>query len=394
MKSVIKKIKRLSAGTCRSIKVSQRHTMWDHLENLLHVFHDYYVPHRGNHHKPKIFHTHSVHVITFSLLALKLALVLMIFSTTPVGAWLSPLVEVEMVNLTNVYRIGLGEQPLKRNSYLDQVAQARAQDMINQNYFSHYSPDGKKPWQWVDSKQYNYDRFGENLAADFITAKVVFDAFKLSPSHDKNVRNPAYQDIGIATVSGTLDGRETNIMVVFYASLKPVINPVAVITPIVPKTEPAKTVSKPIVSVTPVSTKPRQKIIDTRTVPPTLVAQQATTTASSTAVASTDSPADVLLAQVAGVEVGLPAQEVISVATQSDSWLARLLSWSHNFYFLALISFLFLAAINIFVSYRVQHHSAIIASFFLVVLAGSLWALSWQGFDVANGVIRILGVSL
>ncbi len=385
--------KRLATMTKLGGRSTKPCGLWSHLESAFHVFHDYYVPHSGNNHHPKIFHVHSVHAIAFSLLALKLFLVIMVFSVTPVGAWLSPAVESEMFSLTNEYRISLGEQPLVRNAYLDQVAKVRAQDMIDRNYFSHYTPDGKKPWQWVDTSQYNYDRFGENLAADFITAKAVMDAFKLSPTHDKNVRNVNYHDIGIATVSGQLDGRATNVMVVFYASLKAPKTPTVVVTPTTPITPPIST-PKPITVVPPVVPKPVVKPIDPRLKPPVAVISQATTTASTTTIGSLQNVSTIAVTQVEGIETNIPAETVTSVATQSNSWLARLFSWSNNFYFLAFIAFLLLAAINIFVKFRVQHHSAIIASFFLVVLAGSLWAVSWHGFEAVNGVVNILGLNL
>lgn len=389
MKSRSKPHHRLSSSSrSRHQRSAQRATIWTHLENAFHVFHDYYIPHHGNNHKPKIWHKHSVRTIAGGLLALKLALVVIVFSVTPAGAWLSPSVENEMLTLTNEYRVSLGAQALTRNSYLDSVARVRAQDMIDRNYFSHYTPDGKKPWEWVDSSQYNYDRFGENLAADFVTAKAVLDAFKLSPSHDKNVRNPAYRDIGIATVSGQLDGRQTNIMVVFYASLK--TPKTVVVTPAATPKSVTK-VDKPVASAPVPTVKPSTK--PARLSPPPTVVATASTTASST-VGSIAAVTPVPTTHVEGVENAVPADTVTTVATQSNSWLAHLFSWSTNFYFLAFIAFLMLAAVNIFVSFRVQHHSAIIASFFLIILAGSLWALSWHGFELVNGVVSILGVSL
>ncbi len=390
MKSLVRKGQKSSVRARRIHSSSQSNGVWGHIENALQVFHDYYIPHHGNNHKPKIFHTHSVHAIAFSLLALKLVLVAMVFSITPVGAWLSPEVENEMVSLTNQYRASLDEKPLVRNAYLDQIAQVRAQDMIDRNYFSHYTPDGKKPWEWVDAKVYNYDRFGENLAADFITAKAVLDAFKLSPSHDKNLRNPNYRDIGIATVSGQLDGRQTNIMVVFYASPKSTPTPVVAVTP---PTEVPTVTPQPVAVVPPKTSTPVVKPIE-RILPPVQPLAQATTTASTTAIGSVATRGSVIVTHVEGVETSVPADAPSTVATQSDSWLAKLFSWSSSFYFLAFIAFLLLAAVNIFVSFRIQHRSAIIASFFLIILAGTLWSLSWHGFELVNGVITILGVQL
>ncbi|NJN23260.1 MAG: CAP domain-containing protein [Acaryochloridaceae cyanobacterium RL_2_7] len=55
------------------------------------------------------------------------------------------------LNLVNRDRKQKGLSDLVHNPLLDQVAQAHAEDMIRQNYFSHYSKDGRTPMQRVQA---------------------------------------------------------------------------------------------------------------------------------------------------------------------------------------------------------------------------------------------------
>ena len=66
------------------------------------------------------------------------------------------------LSLVNRDRRQQGLPELVHNPLLDQVAQAHAEDMIRQNYFSHYSKDGKTPMQRVQSTGSSM-RAGENI---------------------------------------------------------------------------------------------------------------------------------------------------------------------------------------------------------------------------------------
>lgn len=56
------------------------------------------------------------------------------------------------------------KQPLVSNAKLLAAARLHTQDMLSQNYFSHYSLDGKSPWDRLTAQSYEYGYAGENLA--------------------------------------------------------------------------------------------------------------------------------------------------------------------------------------------------------------------------------------
>jgi len=92
--------------------------------------------------------------------------------------------------------------------------------MIANNYFSHTSVDGRRPWDFVDRSAYPYLLIGENLAMNFVAASDSHAALMASPSHKKNILNPEYTDIGIYVTSGEINGQDTNVLVEIFAYKK------------------------------------------------------------------------------------------------------------------------------------------------------------------------------
>jgi hypothetical protein len=52
----------------------------------------------------------------------------------------------DLLVLVNEQRQIRGLNPLAENTKLDQAAYLKAQDMVKNNYFAHYSPQGVSPW--------------------------------------------------------------------------------------------------------------------------------------------------------------------------------------------------------------------------------------------------------
>jgi len=182
------------------------------------IFKDFFVPHEGNNYKPKILHTRSLAIIVFSLSLLKIWTVAYLFFIYPNQAEMQNQINKEILVLINKERINNNLSELKENKVLDSSALAKADDMIINNYFAHYSPNGKKPWDWISRAVYPYLFIGENLAMNFTSAESVHNALMQSPSHKKNILNEKYSDIGLAVVSGKIDGKNTNILVQLFGS--------------------------------------------------------------------------------------------------------------------------------------------------------------------------------
>ncbi len=118
-----------------------------------------------------------------------------------------------VTDLVNMERTKLAIQPLETNAALSKAALEKANDMVLHNYFAHVSPSGVTPWQWIGQSGYDYSFAGENLAINFTDAKAQHEAFMQSESHKKNILNPKYKEIGVAVITGKINGTQTIITV-------------------------------------------------------------------------------------------------------------------------------------------------------------------------------------
>src|SRR3989338_5684507 len=153
---------------------------------------DSFIPHAGNNHKPKALRPKSLWSYVVLAVLIKVGGTGFLFFTYPNPAQLSAIVTERMLALVNESRTEAGLEPLDLNLNLVTAAQAKGQDMMSRQYFAHDTPEGKKPWQWIDRAVYDYVFAGENLAIDFKSAEVVHDALMKSPSNRRKILNERY----------------------------------------------------------------------------------------------------------------------------------------------------------------------------------------------------------
>ncbi len=102
---------------------------------------------------------------------------------------------------------------------MDKAAQTKADDMLARGYFSHNTPDGHTPWDFITTSGYNYITAGENLAVNFTQAENVEAAWMNSPGHRANILNKNYQNIGIGISQGTYQGHQAIFVVQMFGTL-------------------------------------------------------------------------------------------------------------------------------------------------------------------------------
>lgn len=153
-----------------------------------------------------------------------------------------------LLSNTNAQRTANGLGALALNATLNQAAQAKAQDMMNNDYWSHVSPSGVTPWYWMTSAGYSYQTAGENLAYGFATSADTVTGWMNSPGHRANILNTSYKDIGFGIVNAPSyqgEGAQT-IVVAMYADPYAAPAPIAKVTPTpTPTPTPAATQTKP-----------------------------------------------------------------------------------------------------------------------------------------------------
>lgn len=125
-----------------------------------------------------------------------------------------------LVESTNAARTSNEQKPLKQNKKLSSAAQTKAQDMVDQNYWSHNRPNGQEPWVFINNAGYSYTKAGENLAYGFSNANDVVSGWLNSPAHRANVLDPAYQEVGFgfANSSNFDQNGPATVVVAMYGS--------------------------------------------------------------------------------------------------------------------------------------------------------------------------------
>ena len=114
--------------------------------------------------------------------------------------------EKEVFNLINKQRTNNGLQALKVNDEVQRLARIKAQDMVNNNYFSHESPTYGSPFDMLKSFKISYKSAGENIAGNSSNSGAV-NAWMNSSGHKANILNSSFNYTGIGVVSSPKYGK-------------------------------------------------------------------------------------------------------------------------------------------------------------------------------------------
>ena len=114
--------------------------------------------------------------------------------------------EQETLDLINAKRAEAGLSPLKIDSELQNVARAKAQDMVDNNYFSHTSPTYGSPFDMMKSFGIKYKAAGENIAGNSSNSGAV-NAWMNSEGHRANILSNNYNYTGLGVVNSPKYGK-------------------------------------------------------------------------------------------------------------------------------------------------------------------------------------------
>jgi hypothetical protein len=179
------------------------------MDFLSHLF----IPRHTNNFRAKILHHSHISflILIVSLFSLS---VFLIKNTNPSVLGISYSInEAELLNYTNNARVQNGGTALELNEKLSDAARRKAANMLENDYWAHFAPDGTTPWSFIKAAGYEYGYAGENLAKGFVNSQDVVSAWMDSPSHRENLLSSKYKDIGFAIVEGKLQGEDTVLVV-------------------------------------------------------------------------------------------------------------------------------------------------------------------------------------
>ena len=197
----------------------------------------------GQHHK-KSGHYVKVYAPYLPLFISIIASLLLSFwnpSSASTLAYATEISRTGLLSSTNSHRSSNGKASLTLNSQLNNSAQAKANDMVTRNYWSHNTPDGQEPWVFFENAGYSYAKAGENLAYGFATSADTVVGWMNSPTHKANMLDSAFTEVGFGFANSPNfngDGQQT-VVVAHYA--KPVVAAATAPAPTTPQTAPATT---------------------------------------------------------------------------------------------------------------------------------------------------------
>jgi uncharacterized YkwD family protein len=109
--------------------------------------------------------------------------------------------EQQVVDLVNKERAAAGLSALKVNTKLAGVAEKKAEDLRDNNYFDHQSPTYGSPFDMMKQFGITYTAAGENIAKGQKTPSDVMNGWMNSPGHRANILNADYTEIGVGYVT-------------------------------------------------------------------------------------------------------------------------------------------------------------------------------------------------
>lgn len=113
--------------------------------------------------------------------------------------------ETVYLRAVNQLRLAHGRAPLVIDSRLTTSAWQKSNDMVLQNYWGHYAPNGTSFSDYIWRSSPKAEEVGENLARCFDNRQDAFDALVASPTHYA-IMMGTYTNFGVAEVQDPKSG--------------------------------------------------------------------------------------------------------------------------------------------------------------------------------------------
>lgn len=183
---------------------------------MLKLIQKYFIPHEKNDFQPHFLRAKTIKFLAGLMVVLELVFLFQVYVILPKFSHLLALILPDViVSETNENRLANDLPTLQVNQLLQEAAREKANDMAQDGYFAHTSPDGKTPWYWFDRVGYVFVYAGENLALNFADSQQVVDAWMNSTGHRANILNKYFTEIGVGVATGEYQGADA----IFVAQL-------------------------------------------------------------------------------------------------------------------------------------------------------------------------------
>lgn len=185
---------------------------------IINKIHHWFLPHKNTHQKAKLISWEGLVIYVLFFIFLQVGFSIAGYVHPGILGISGNIDQKRLIELTNGERQKKGLPQLLENEALNKAAELKAQNMFSENYWAHFAPSGKTPWDFILGSGYKFTFAGENLAKNFYSPDDVVIAWMASSTHKENLLNPKYQDIGIAVVEGLLNGQKTTLIVQMFGT--------------------------------------------------------------------------------------------------------------------------------------------------------------------------------
>ncbi len=114
--------------------------------------------------------------------------------------------EKTILELVNSARVSAGVGELTYSEELAKVAMDKAEDMVENGYFSHQSKIYGTPFEMMRSYGISFKAAAENIAGNQ-TVERAFYSWMASDSHKENILNPDYDEMGVGVCISPIYGK-------------------------------------------------------------------------------------------------------------------------------------------------------------------------------------------
>ena len=204
------------SSVVKQIKDTKKTSKKPPIKKLHHIAKMIIVPHKNNNFNPHLVRYYNIITVIITIICLQLAY--NGYLTGEAFQLKNNITVSDLLQQTNKTRRSYNVGELKLSDKLCEAANKKAQNMFDDQYWSHVSPSGVQPWQWLNDIDYNYNEAGENLAKSFTSTSAVMTAWMNSPGHKSNILNDDFTEVGFAVVNGKLNNKKTSLVVAFYGT--------------------------------------------------------------------------------------------------------------------------------------------------------------------------------
>lgn len=192
-------------------------------------WHKWFIPHKDTHKKAHLISWEALLIYILFFIFLQVGFSIVNYTKPGILGISANIDQKKLIELTNIERQKKGLSQVLENEALNNAAKLKAENMFAENYWAHFAPSGKTPWDFILGAGYHFTFAGENLAKNFYSSDEIVAAWMASVTHRDNLLNSNYKDIGIAVVEGVLNGQKTTLIVQEFGTTeilakKPTVN--------------------------------------------------------------------------------------------------------------------------------------------------------------------------